>query len=122
MILVDTSVWAAHLRDDLPALRKLLLESFVLCHPFVIGELALGHLKNRAEILTLLSDLPKVKIAESDEVLRFVDSHQLMGVGLGWVDVHLLASAALSHVRLWTLDQALVRSAKKLHLSFESHP
>jgi predicted nucleic acid-binding protein len=119
MILVDTSVWISHLRDDLPSLRTLLLENLVLCHPFVIGELVLGHLKNRHEILDLLSDLPEAKAAEHEEVVRFVNHHQLTGQGLGWVDAHLLASAALSHAPLWSFDQALVRATKKIRLNFE---
>ena len=122
MILVDTSVWIAHFRSDLPSLRQRLTDGFVMGHPFVIGELACGHLKNRKQILSLMAALPQVKIADDGEVLHFIEYRRLMGQGLGWIDMHLLASATLSHASLWTQDTALWKAAKKLSLACEPFP
>jgi len=120
VVLVDTSVWISHLRNGLLPLKKLLLDGIVLCHPFIIGEIACGHLSNRLEILTLLGVLPQSKMAEHGEVFRFLHDRRLMGKGLGWVDMHLLASALLTRASLWTQDKALAFAAKELRLSF--HP
>ena len=114
MILVDTSVWVAHLRVADRQLSALLLEEAVLCHPFVVGELACGTLNRRSEILGLLRQLPQAPVVEQDEVLAFVDAHTLMGSGLGWVDVHLLASATLAGERVWTRDRRLAQAARRL--------
>lgn len=86
---------------------SLLNDGNVMCHPFIIGELSCGNLANRYEILSLLHLLPMVNQVEHEEVLQFVESNDLMGKGLGYVDVHLLASAVLSRVSLWTLDRKL---------------
>jgi len=118
MVLVDTSIWVSHLRDDYPELKELLFEGKVVCHPFVIGELACGNLQNRREILTLLKALPVAIQAEHEEVLRFIEIHHLMGIGLGYIDVHLLASAFLSGISLWTHDNPLKKAAHKLDVSF----
>jgi predicted nucleic acid-binding protein len=118
LILVDTSVWVTHLRRRSPALQQLLQEGLVLTHPFVMGELACGHLKNRQEILGLFSALPEAKVAEQEEVLRFIEHYHLMGSGLGWVDAHVLTSAALTSTRLWTVDKSLAKAAEKLHLGY----
>ena len=107
MVLVDTSVWVAHLRNETDALDALLNQGLVLVHPFVIGELACGNLRNRKLILSSLTQLPKPTVATHDEVLSLIDSHGLMGKGLGYVDVHLFASALLTHSALWTLDKSL---------------
>jgi hypothetical protein len=80
----------------------------------VIGELACGHPRERVLILRLLSELPTVPEAEHIEVLAFIQTHRLMGLGLGWVDVHLLASSTLSEARLWTLDKKLGQAATRL--------
>ncbi len=114
MTLVDTSVWVDHLRRGDEELRVLLDKGEVLCHPFIIGELACGTIKNRAEILDLLTALPAVLVAEHDEVIHFVNEKRLYGRGLGWIDVHLLASSSLSKVRLWTVERPLKRAAKEL--------
>ncbi len=114
MILVDTSVWVDHLRVTDRQLAGLLLEEAVLCHPFVVGELACGALKRRSEILGLLRSLPQAPLVEHEEVLAFVDAHALMGSGLGWVDVHLLASATLAGERFWTLDRRAAQAARRL--------
>ncbi len=120
--LVDTSVWIEHFRANTPALRRLLDEDAVLSHPLIIGELACGNLRNRSDVLRSLALLPATPIVDYDEVLSFVERHRLYGQGLGWVDVHLLASALLSGITLWTLDRQLQRAAKKLRCSFECSP
>ncbi len=119
MILVDTSVWVAHLRDGDTGLETLLSEEKVACHPFIIGELACGNLKNRHEILTLLGTLPAAVEAEHEEVLQLIEDRSLMGKGLGYIDIHLLASAILGDYRLWTLDKKLNDVSSKLGLSFQ---
>jgi predicted nucleic acid-binding protein len=96
MVLVDTSIWIIHLRQGNRKLEKLLMDAEVMCHPFVIGELACGNLKNRNEIISLLQSLPMTPTIEFDEFLFFIDKNHLMGKGVGFVDVHLLASAQLT--------------------------
>lgn len=117
MILVDTSVWVQHLRQGNEQLKSLLNEEKVLCHPFVLGELACGSMKNREEILRLLESLPQARIAEHEEVLRFLDAEELYSRGLGWIDVHLLASTLLSNATLWTFDKKLRTIASALGIS-----
>jgi hypothetical protein len=90
----------------------------VVCHPFIIGELACGNLRNREEILTLLSTLPMAETADHEEILRFIEMHRLMGKGLGYVDIHLLASALLSGIDFWMEDRSLEKAARKLGISF----
>lgn len=107
MVLVDTSVWIDHFRSGNEELQALLLNTEVACHPFIVGELSCGNLKNRHEILGLLKELPSATVAESDEVLELIETHQLMGCGIGWVDAHLLASAMLSGFALWTSNRRL---------------
>jgi predicted nucleic acid-binding protein len=115
-VLVDTSVWVDHLRRRNATLVWHLDRGEVRCHPFVVGELACGRLKNRHEVLGLLASLPQVRRAEPEEVLAFVESNGLGGSGIGWIDAHLLASARLSHVPLWTLDRRLASVAHSLGL------
>ena len=112
MILVDTSVWVEHLRHGLPRLATLLQEGEVLIHPWVIGELACGNLRNRSELLELMQGLPEAKVASDAEVLLLIERDRLMGRGIGYVDAHLLASAKLSHCRLWTQDHRLAAVAQ----------
>jgi predicted nucleic acid-binding protein len=107
MILVDTSVWVSHLRYGNFHLEKILNNGDVMCHPFVIGELACGNMGNRDGILLLLHSLPTARSTEQSEVLRFINDHRLMGRGLGLIDIHLLISALLSDVLFWTLDKKL---------------
>jgi predicted nucleic acid-binding protein len=107
MILVDTSVWVEHLRSGTIGLEALLNDGQVVCHPFIIGELACGNLKNRTEILSLLQDLPVASSADDDEVIQFIEDHKLMGKGLGYIDIHLLMSALLARIPLWTIDKRL---------------
>jgi len=118
MVLVDTSVWVAHLRHGDTGLETLLDEGRVLCHPFIVGELACGNLKNRAEILALLRELPMAICAEHEEVMQFIENCRLMGTGLGYLDVHVLSSAVLTTVPLWTLDEKLNRVSSRLGLAY----
>jgi predicted nucleic acid-binding protein len=118
--LVDTSVWVDHFRVDSPALGRLLEEELVVCHPLVIGELACGNLKHRSKVLESLTALPSTPIIEYEELLTFIETHKLFGQGLGWIDVHLLASTLLQQATLWTLDQPLRRAAGKLRCGYES--
>ena len=119
MVLVDTSIWVTHLRQGSRQLEKLLMDAEVMCHPFIIGELACGNLKNRNEILPLLQSLPMAPAIEFDEFLFFIDRNHLMGKGVGFVDVHLLASAQLTGVPLWTADKRLKSAADQLALTFK---
>ena len=118
MILVDTSVWVAHFRQHNPLLEALLLDGEVRTHPFVIGELACGNLKNQNEILGLLHALPQVTQASHEEILVLIDRHRLMGTGLGLIDVHLLGAALISHVNLWTIDRRLKEIAGRLGIGY----
>ena len=119
MILVDTSVWVDHLRDGTPALAAALEQGRVLTHPFVLGELACGNLKNRGEVLQLLGELPAAPMATDPEALDFIERRALMGRGIGYVDVHLLASVALAGTaRLWTRDKRLAAVAADLKLAY----
>lgn len=118
MILVDTSVWIDHLRAGDAELAALLNGSQVLMHPFVLGELACGNLRNRTEVLALLKGLPRAALATDEEVLFFIERHALMGRGIGYVDAHLLAAVTLGGVtRLWTGDKRLRTVADALALA-----
>ena len=115
MILVDTSVWVDHLRRREPGLVELLERSAVAMHPFVVGEIACGTLRDRSSILELLQDLPAAVVADPGEALHFIERHALHGKGIGYVDVHLLASVALTDgARIWTRDLRLARVAAAL--------
>ncbi|MGA3128448.1 MAG: PIN domain-containing protein [Candidatus Korobacteraceae bacterium] len=118
MILVDTSVWIDHLRKSDAELENLLEHGSVLSHPYVIGELALGSIPKRNVFLDAMGDLPKATMAEDDEVLRFISDYSLFGLGVGYVDVHLLAAVKLTAgASLWTRDKQLLRVAQKLRLN-----
>lgn len=119
MILADTSVWINHLREGRSRLTDALNDDLVLIHPFVVGELACGNLRNRGEVLALLGELPAAPVATDAEALQFIEGRRLMGIGLRYVDVHLLASATLStSARLWTLDRRLAEVAAKLKVGY----
>ena len=119
MILVDTSVWIDHLRAEDIRLTDLLQNNQVLIHPMVVGELACGTLRNRKDVLTLLNNLPKAIVATHDEVLFFIEQHQLMGRGISYIDTHLLAATALSEPdHLWTRDKRLMNVAADLNLAY----
>lgn len=120
MVLVDTSVWVSFLQSGHVRLKELLEKGKVLSHPFIIGELACGKLKNRQEILSLLKTLPAAASATHDEVLRFIEDHRLMGLALGLFDIHLLAAARLTGVPLWTDDKSLKVAAVRLQVDFTS--
>jgi predicted nucleic acid-binding protein len=119
MTLVDTSVWVDHFRKDNPSLTKLLVDGKVAVHPFIIGELACGNLKNRAEILHLLNELPQSTMAEHHEVLSFIEANKLYGTGIGWIDAHLIASALLTDLKLFTYDTAIGKAASKLGIEYK---
>jgi predicted nucleic acid-binding protein len=114
LILVDTSVWVDHLRRGDAQLADLLKSNAVIMHPFVVGEIACGSLLDRALTLDLLLNLPAALVAEPDEALVYLDQHSLYGKGIGYVDVHLLASAAISGAKFWTRDKRLRMVAQEL--------
>jgi predicted nucleic acid-binding protein len=122
MILVDTSIWIEHLRIHLPPLAKALEDGTVATHPWVIGELACGHLQNRQTLLGLLNGLPHVSVATDHEVLRTIENRQLMGRGIGFIDAHLLTSAMLSLTTIWTADRRLGAVASELGLLRPAEP
>ena len=114
MILVDTSVWIDHFRAANERLKSLLLDQQVLCHPFIVGELACGTLHRRDEILANLNALPRAHLVEHEEVMSFLEAHRFYGQGIGWVDAHLLASTVLTRCVIWTADKPLRRAAAAL--------
>src|SRR3954454_16263126 len=123
MILVDTSVWIDHFRQGDPALATALEAGQVLMHPFVVGELACGNLARRGEVLGLLQALPQAPVATDNEALGFIDRRNLMGRGIGYIDVHLLASVALDGTAtLWTRDKRLAALAVHLALADGERP
>jgi hypothetical protein len=120
MILVDTSIWIDHLRSNNKLLGSLLGSESVLIHPFVIGELALGNLRQRKTILTALSDVPRVGMAADTEVLHFIDRYELFGRGIGYIDAHLLAAVRfIPGTYLWTSDNKLHEVADELYLAMK---
>lgn len=118
MILADTNVWIKHFRESDDELISQLNIGFVACHPFIIGELACGNLGNRSEILMLLHSLPSSPVVETTEILEFIENNSLMGRGLGYVDIHLLASAIIGNVVLWTHDRRLNDAAIELGVAY----
>jgi predicted nucleic acid-binding protein len=120
MVLVDTSVWVRHFREGDRDLERLLHDGRVMSHPFIVGELACGNLKNRSEILSLLQVLPQATLAQHEEVYRFIELKQLMGRGLGYIDVHLSASALLSGVPLWSYDKRLNEANEIMGIRYDT--
>ena len=119
MILVDSSIWIDHLRGLDAKLSALLAARVVMCHPFVVGELACGNLPKRDVFFPWLSRLPAAPMVAHDEVAAFVQRHGLAGRGIGWIDAHLLASATIAgRVSLWTRDKRLAAVAAELDLSY----
>jgi len=119
VILVDTSVWAQHIRREVTALSALLEASEVLAHPFVVGELALGNLRDRDIVLADFRLMPQAGLAAHEEVLELVERNGLFGCGIGYVDAHLLAAACLSgDALLWTFDKKLAAAAIQLGLAY----
>ena len=117
MILVDTSIWIEHLRQGDQRLATLLESGQVLTHLFVLGEIACGNLQERGRLLALLNKLPRAVRPNDEEVLFFIEAQALHGRGIGFVDAHLLASATLSDVPIWTKDRRLRLVAKELGLA-----
>ena len=122
MILPDSSVWIAHFRRANAFLAESLENERVLCHPFIVGELACGDLPSRTSTIALLRTLPEAPLMQHEEVLMLVEQHQLMASGIGWVDAHLLGSALLARARLWTLDRPLANAAQKLGVAANARP
>lgn len=115
MILVDTSVWIDHLRQRNRHLETILGRRQVLAHPHVVGEIALGSIRNYDQVVTALTELPRAIVADDAEVLFFIRKHALMGSGVGYVDVHLLSSTMLTpEARLWSHDKRLANIATAL--------
>lgn len=120
MILVDTSVWIDHFRVGNPNLVLVLGQDVVSSHPLVIGEIACGTISNRAEIITRLQKLRSTVVATHSEALSFIEARSLMGRGLGYIDIHLLASVAITpDTQLWTNDRRLEAAAMSLDVSFQ---
>ncbi|TCO74877.1 type II toxin-antitoxin system VapC family toxin [Chromatocurvus halotolerans] len=120
MILVDTSVWVDHLRRSNTVLVGLLENDQVLMHPFVVGEIACGNLGNRETILSLMDSLPSAIEASHRETRLFIEQAAFMGSGLGFIDLHLLASARLTpNALLWTEDRRLHTAADALSLAWQ---
>lgn len=118
MILVDTSIWIDHLRASDEQLARLLETGQVLAHPFVIGELALGNLRNRDAVLGALQDMPQAAVATEPEVLRFIGEKGLFGLGIGYIDAHLLAAVLLTPGSLlWTRDKRLLAASTQLGIA-----
>lgn len=118
MILVDTSIWIDHLRVSDERLARLLDACQVLAHPFVIGELALGNLRNRDAVLGALQDLRQVGMATESEVLRFIERKSLFRLGIGYIDAHLLAAVLLTPGSvLWTRDKHLLAASAQLGIA-----
>jgi predicted nucleic acid-binding protein len=122
MTLVDTSVWIDHLRNGNRIMERMLQNAEVLVHPFVVGELALGRISNRAEIMDLLANLPSVEAAENQEVMHMIEKRDLAGSGIGWIDAHLVAAALMAHASLFTFDKALLKAARKLRIAAGTEP
>ena len=120
MVLVDTSIWILFFQTGNPRLQELLDEGHVLSHPFIIGELACGNLTNRGEILALLKALPAAIEARHEETLHLIEFYRLMGQGLGYIDIHLLAASLLTSVSLWTSDKSLKDAAARLRIDFKN--
>jgi predicted nucleic acid-binding protein len=119
MVLADTSIWIDHLNHGDDVLKSLLNEDEIIIHPFVIGELACGNIKNRRLIFSLLNAVPLIKEISRDEFYLFIDHHRLFGTGLGYVDVHLLASSLISSCTIYTRDKSLLASADKLKIAYK---
>ena len=121
MILADSSVWIDHIRTPLAALNQALNERLLFCHPIVIGEVACGNLRDRG-VLSAMYDLPQAIVAEHTEVFHLIEQRRWMGKGAGFMDLHLLSSAILSDLKLWTRDKRLAALASELGLQYEPNP
>lgn len=117
-VLADTSVWVDHWRRVSQRFADLLAEDRIVLHPFILGELALGAIGSRAEVLRRLGRLQSSSVAQNREVLGLIERAPLWGRGLSWVDAHLLAAALLDQVPLWTMDRQLHAAAEQLGVAF----
>jgi predicted nucleic acid-binding protein len=118
VIIVDRSVWIDHFKDGDPGLAKLLDNGQVLTHPFVIGEIALGSLRQRTTVLDALRNLPQALVAGDDEVMIFIERERLFSTGIGYVDAHLLTAARLTPGALiWTKDRRLRDVSERMKVS-----
>ena len=119
MVLIDTSVWIEHLKGKTEVVEYLLTANEVLIHPFVIGEIACGNFTNRGEVLSMLQKLPALSVTDDSLVLYFIDQNQLAGLGIGYIDAHLLASAVLEPpTRVLTLDKRFRAAAEAMQLAY----
>ncbi len=118
MILADTSVWVDHFHQSDEDLIKLLLSNQVCIHPIILGELSCGNIKNRKEVLSLLRTLKSIDLVLDEEVFILIEERKLFGKGLGFIDMHLLASALIHHVPVWTRDKSLKLVARQLGISY----
>jgi predicted nucleic acid-binding protein len=115
VILADTSVWIDHFRAGNEDLEKALNQGQILTHPFVIAELALGSLSERARTLAMLDFLPQVRVAQMSELRLMIEARRLYNLGIGLTDAHLIAAVFLnSPMQLWTKDKRLRRVAEAL--------
>jgi predicted nucleic acid-binding protein len=121
MILVDTSVWIDHFHHSDEDLKELLLSNQVCIHPFILGELSCGNISNRKEVLSLLRTLRSIDQVLDEEVFLLIEERKLFGKGLGFIDIHLLASALIYHVPIWSRDKPLKRVARDLGIGYESN-
>ena len=120
MVLADTSIWIDHFRRGDFQLFELLERGEIVMHPFIVGELVLGHVPKIAEMIDDLGGLPRAIVASADEVLGFIIDRKLPGLGIGYVDAHLLAAAALTpETSIWTRDKRLLAAAQSLSLAAE---
>jgi predicted nucleic acid-binding protein len=118
VILVDTSIWVDHFRYGDADLRKIIEDDRLLCHPFVVGELALGSLRERDALITFLSSQREAVIATHAEVMTVIERHSIFSMGIGYTDAHLLTSTLLDRKSsLWTRDRRLAAAAQKVGAS-----
>ena len=119
MILADSAVWVDHLRKPLPALEALLADDLIVMHPFVVGEISMGSIKQRARTIGRMNELPMVRLATAAHVAMLVEAHRLWGVGVQYIDAHLLGATLLnSGTWLWTTDKRLKKQAERLGVAY----
>lgn len=118
MILADTSIWIEHFRSGLPEFASLLSEGSILAHPVIIGELATGNLRNRAQVLAQLDVLPRATCGSNEECMLFLEQRRLYGRGIGWNDIQILVASRLSGSALWSVDRRLMEAASELGIAY----
>ena len=119
MIVVDTSIWIDHIHAGVPLLGELLLREHALMHPHVLGEIALGSIRNRDEFIARFLRLPVPNVAKEGHLLHLIDAEELFATGIGYTDAHLLASALLTPGgKLWTRDKKLQAQAGRLGVAY----